>query len=41
MSWYSLLKVQKSRLLDGLKVKTEMPKMGLITAENGYIGSGM
>jgi hypothetical protein len=36
-----LAKSVKKPALEPVKVKTEMPKMGLITAENGYIGSGM
>lgn len=36
-----LAKGVKKPTLEPVKVKTEMPKMGLITAENGYIGSGM
>jgi hypothetical protein len=36
-----LAKSAKKPALEPVKVKTEMPKMGLITAENGYIGSGM
>ncbi|MGA7223408.1 MAG: hypothetical protein WBX16_11145 [Candidatus Acidiferrales bacterium] len=36
-----LAKSAKKPVLEPVKVKTEMPKMGLITAENGYIGSGM
>ncbi|MGA8406350.1 MAG: hypothetical protein WB680_04150 [Candidatus Acidiferrales bacterium] len=36
-----LAKSGKKPALEPVKVKTEMPKIGLITAENGYIGSGM
>jgi hypothetical protein len=36
-----LAKSVKKPVLEPVKVKTEMPKMGLITAEQGYIGSGM
>ncbi|MGC2002379.1 MAG: hypothetical protein WA658_21150 [Candidatus Acidiferrales bacterium] len=36
-----LAKSARKPALEPVKVKTEMPKMGLITAENGYIGSGM
>lgn len=36
-----LAKSVKKPALEPVKVKTEMPKMGLITAEQGYIGSGM
>jgi hypothetical protein len=36
-----LAKGAKKPVLEPVKVKTEMPKMGLITAEQGYIGSGM
>jgi hypothetical protein len=36
-----LAKSPKKPALEPVKVKTEMPKMGLITAEDGYIGSGM
>jgi hypothetical protein len=31
----------KKPTLEPVKVKTEMPNTGLVTAENGYIGSGM
>ena len=31
----------KKPTLEPVKVKTEMPNMGLITAENGYVGTGM
>ncbi len=36
-----LAKSVRKPALEPVKVKTEMPKMGLITAQNGYIGSGM
>jgi len=36
-----LAKGAKKPTLEPVKVKTEMPNMGLITAEDGYIGSGM
>jgi hypothetical protein len=36
-----LAKSAKKPALEPVKVKTEMPNTGLITAENGYIGSGM
>jgi hypothetical protein len=36
-----LAKGAKKPALEPVKVKTEMPNTGLVTAENGYIGSGM
>lgn len=36
-----LAKSAKKATLQPVKVKTEMPHMGLISAEDGYIGSGM
>jgi hypothetical protein len=36
-----LAKSAKKPALEPVKVKTEMPNTGLITAKNGYIGSGM
>ena len=36
-----LAKSAKKPSLEPVKVKTEMPNMGLVTAEDGYIGSGM
>ena len=36
-----LAKGAKKPTLEPVKVKTEMPNMGLITAEDGYIGSGI
>jgi hypothetical protein len=36
-----LAKSAKKPTLEPVKVKTEMPNMGLKTAEQGYIGSGM
>jgi hypothetical protein len=36
-----LAKSAKKPTLEPVKVKTEMPNMGLISAEDGYIGSGM
>jgi hypothetical protein len=36
-----LAKSAKKPTLEPVKVKTEMPNMGLVTAEDGYIGSGM
>ena len=36
-----LAKSAKKPTLEPVKVKTEMPNTGLVTAENGYIGSGM
>ena len=36
-----IAKSAKKPALEPVKVKTEMPNTGLITAENGYIGSGM
>jgi hypothetical protein len=36
-----LAKGAKKPTLEPVKVKTEMPNMGLITAEDGYVGAGM
>jgi len=36
-----LAKSAKKPTLEPVKVKTEMPNTGLVTAEDGYIGSGM
>jgi hypothetical protein len=36
-----IAKSAKKPTLEPVKVKTEMPNTGLVTAENGYIGSGM
>jgi len=36
-----IAKSAKKPALEPVKVKTEMPNTGLVTAENGYIGSGM
>jgi VWFA-related protein len=36
-----LAKGAKKPVLEPVKVKTEMPNTGLVTAEDGYIGSGM
>src|SRR5579863_9177364 len=36
-----LAKSAKKPTLEPVKVKTEMPKIGLISAENGYVGRGM
>jgi hypothetical protein len=36
-----LTKSAKKPTLEPVKVKTEMPNMGLVTAEQGYVGSGM
>jgi hypothetical protein len=36
-----LAKGAKKPTLEPVKVKTEMPNTGLVTAEDGYIGSGM
>lgn len=36
-----LAKSAKKPTLEPVKVKTEMPNMGLVTAEDGYVGSGM
>jgi hypothetical protein len=36
-----LAKSVKKPTLEPVKVKTEMPKIGLISAENGYVGRGM
>ena len=36
-----LAKGAKKPTLEPVKVKTEMPNTGLVTAEDGYVGSGM
>ncbi len=36
-----LAKGAKKPTLEPVKIKTEMPNMGLITAEDGYVGTGM
>jgi hypothetical protein len=36
-----LAKSAKKPTLEPVKVKTEMPNTGLVTAQDGYIGAGM
>ena len=36
-----LAKSGKKPALEPVKVKTEMPKIGLVTATDGYVGTGI